>query len=97
MKIIQTHPTFYVELSTDEILICPKTGVCSSYPIWLGKNRAIMRDAIAYFEKHPPETFIECLEIISRFELNGRGTRRKGIPELFTEPEKVVDKPQTFW
>ena len=52
MKIIQAHPTFYVELSPEEIFICPKQGICSSYPIWLGKNRAIMRDVISYFENY---------------------------------------------
>lgn len=97
MKIIQAHPTFYVELSPEEIFICPKQGICSSYPIWLGKNRAIMRDVISYFEKNPPRTFVECLEIIGRFELNGMGSHRQIIPELFPEDDEALDTPKTFW
>ena len=97
MKIIQAHPTFYVELSPDEILLCPKTGICSSYPIWLGKNRAIMREVIAYFEKNPPQTFIECFEIISKFEMDGLGSSKKPVKEIFTEDDKTLDSPKTFW
>jgi len=97
MKIIQAHPTFYVELSPEEIFICPKKGICSSYPIWLGKNRAIMRDVIAYFEKNPPQTFLDCLAIIGRFELNGMSSYRKSIPDLFSEDDEELDTPKTFW
>lgn len=97
MKIIQTHSTFYVELSTDGIILCPKSGICSSYPVWLGKNRAVMREAIAFFEKNPPETIIEFMEVVSKFELNGIMAHTKRIPELFTDPDKPLDETRTFW
>lgn len=97
MKIIQAHPTFYVELSPEEIIVCPKRGICCSYPIWLGKNRAIMRDAIRYFEKHPPTTFTECLGIISKFQLNGMGSGSKVQESYFTKEEKSLDSEKVFW
>ena len=56
-----------------------------------------MRDVLNYFEKHPPTTFIECLEIISRFELNGMSSHKQSIPELFSETDESLDKPKTFW
>ena len=97
MKIIQTHTMFYVELSLEEIRICPKKGVASVYPIWLGKNRAIMRNAIKAFEKDPPQTLIDCLSLIGRLGLEGMSSSKKIIPELFTEKEQSLDKTQTFW
>jgi len=56
-----------------------------------------MRDVISYFEKNPPRTFVECLEIIGRFELNGMGSHRQIIPELFPEDDETLDTPKTFW
>ena len=97
MKIIQAHPTFYVELSQEEIFLCPKQGICSSYPIWLGKNRAIMRDVIAYFEKNPPDTLVDCLAMIGKFELNGLSSHREPIPDLFSEGDGGLDTEKTFW
>lgn len=97
MKIIQAHPTFYVELSQEEIVICPKNGICCSYPIWLGKNRAIMRDVIKHFEKHPPQTFVECLGIVGKFELNGISGGNKCIEAYFTKEEKSIDSNKIFW
>lgn len=97
MKTIQTHASFYVELSPDEIRVVPKTGIISVYPIWLGKNRAIMRDAINAFKKNPPQTPIECLELTSHLGLEGMGGHGERIDELFVESEKSIDKPQIFW
>lgn len=96
MKTIQTHASFYVELSPDEIRVCPKHGVISVYPIWLGKNRAIMRDALNAFKKNPPKTHLECIELTSRLGLAGMGGHGDKIEELFVE-EKNVDKNQIFW
>lgn len=97
MKTIQTHALFYVELSPDEIGIYPKNGINSVYPIWLGKNRAIMRDAIKAFEKDPPQTFIECIELVSRLGLEGMGSHNKAIPELFMDKEESLDDTKIFW
>lgn len=97
MKTIQTHALFYVELSPEEIRICPKHGISSVYPIWLGKNRAIMRDAIKTFEKEPPQTFIECIEMVSRLGLEGMGSHVETIPELFIDTEESLDDMKIFW
>lgn len=97
MKIIQSHPTFYVELSPEEIFLCPKHGVGSSYPVWLGKNRSVMRTVIRRFEKDPPKSFLDCLDIIAHYELNGVSSRKKALPELFTKTEKSLDNERVFW
>lgn len=97
MKTIQTHAKFYVELSPDEIRVCPKYGYCSTYPIWLGKNRAVMREALAYFAKNPPQTWLECIELLSRLGLNGMSSRQKSIPELFVDPKEDLDNDKVFW
>ena len=96
MKKIQTNQKFYIELSPEEIKICTPLA-CSCYPIWLGKNRAIIRDVVAYFEKNPPKTLIECLHIIGHFELNGHGSHEKPVKELFEKDAKDLDNEKTFW
>ena len=97
MKTIQSHESFYVELSPEEIRICPKHWEVTVFPVWLGKNRAIMRDAISYFEKNPPQTFVECIEATSRLGLVGMGSHAKKIPELFTEIDNSLDDVRVFW
>ena len=96
MKIIQTNPDFYIEISLEEIRLCTPLA-CSIYPVWLGKNRAIMRDVVAYFEKHPPETLVDCLHIISIFQLNGQRCSEPPLKELFKKDKKGLDKPSIFW
>ncbi len=95
MKII-TNPHFYLELSQEEIKICTPLA-CSVYPIWLGKNRAVMRDAIEYYEKHPPNDIVECLHIVGHFGLSGLGSREAPVKELFKEDKKSLDNDRIFW
>lgn len=97
MKTIQTHTNFYIEMSPEEILICPKFGLCTTYPIWLGKNRAIMRNAIALFEKDPPRTFVESIGLAGRLGLIGMSSSHDVIPELFVEEEEDLDNNRIFW
>lgn len=97
MKTFQSHASFYVELSPEEIKVCPKHGVPTSYPIWLGKNRAIMREAIADFKKNPPETFVDCIGRAAHLGLCGMGSHTPTIPELFTESQKSLDNDKIFW
>lgn len=96
MTKIQKHPTFYVELSSECIKVVTRLTV-SIYPIWLGKNRAIMRDAVAYFNRHAPETLGECMEIVSRFSLSGQGSNESPNSENFGESTKTIDKHKIFW
>lgn len=97
MKIIQSHPSFYLELSPEEIRLCTKEGACSTYPVWLGKNRAVMREAIRYFEKNPPQTLFDCLHLFGHFGLEGQSCGRNPIRELFTKEEKPLDSERVFW
>ena len=97
MRTIQTHTNFYIEMSPEEILICPKFGLCTTYPIWLGKNRAIMRNAIALFEKDPPKTFVESIGLAGRLGLIGMSSSHNVIPELFVEEEEDLDSNRIFW
>lgn len=96
MNIVLTNPDFYVELSLDEIKIFTKKS-CSVYPVWLGKNRAIMREAIAYFQKNPPQSLFEALHIVGHFGLAGQGTSDRPQLENFRESDKTLDKDQIFW
>lgn len=56
-----------------------------------------MRDVIAYFEKNPPDTLVDCLAIIGKFELNGLSSHREPIPDLFSEGDGGLDTEKTFW
>lgn len=56
-----------------------------------------MRDAIKAFEKEPPQTFIECIELVSRLGLEGMGSHVKTIPELFVDKEESLDDTKIFW
>lgn len=96
MSTIQSHESFYVSLSNEEIIIFTKIS-CSSYPVWLGKNRAIMRDVVKYFHKHPPETLIDCLSIIGKFGLNGIGSNAKPDPKNFKKSKNTIDNSAIFW
>ena len=84
-------------MSPEEILICPKFGLCTTYPIWLGNNRAIMRNAIALFEKDPPKTFVESIGLAGRLGLIGMSSSHNVIPELFVEEEEDLDSNRIFW
>lgn len=94
-KIIKRQ-SFYVELSLDEIKIATRQTV-SLYPIWLGKNRAIIRDVVACFDKTQPETLYECLHIIGHYGLNGQSTNEKPINDFFLSEENAIDKHKKFW
>lgn len=93
---VLSNPDFYITLSYEEICLFTKTS-CSSYPIWLGRNRAIMREVMNYFQKNPPETLYDCLHIIGKFGLSGQGSSRKPDKTRFKKAEKGLDKEQIFW
>lgn len=96
MKTVLTNLNFYVVLSLDEIRIYTKNA-CSVYPVWLGKNRAIMREVVSFFQKNPPHTLYDCLHIVGHFGLAGQGTKDKPNIDFFRNPEKTIDKDQIFW
>lgn len=96
MNTVLTNPDFYVVLSLDQIKIYTKNA-CSIYPIWLGKNRAIMREAVAYFQKNPPESLSEAMHIIGHFGLAGQGANDAPQLDLFKKSEKSLDKDKIFW
>lgn len=97
MKIIQTSNKFYLTTDQDRITICTKLGVCS-YPVWLGKNRAVFKKVLRIIDKNPPESVYDFLDIVGHYELQGFSTGEAPIYELFTKKvEKKVDKKGIFW
>lgn len=96
MNVILTNPSFYIELSLESIKLFTKNS-CSIYPVWLGKNRAIMRDVVAYFQKYPPETLVDALHIVGHFGLSGQGALESPDIQYFKKPDKMLDKDRVFW
>lgn len=71
MDEIYSREKFYVILRKDEILLANKANGVSSYPVWMGKNRSVMRVALKAFRKDPPETLVDFLSFVGHFGLCG--------------------------
>lgn len=71
MQQIFRGKNFYIILRKDEIIFAEKYNGVSTYPKWLGKNRAVMRNAQKAIRKDPPKTLIDFLHYVGHFELSG--------------------------
>lgn len=96
MITIQNHEDFYIYISKDNIQVCTRLS-CSSYPVWLGKNRAVMRDVIKHLEKNPPDTLVDFLDIVGKFNLHGIGSNEKPNKDFFKKDDNTIDNNKIFW
>lgn len=96
MERITPGTGIYIEFDKTQIILFTEHG-SSVYPVWLGKNRATMKKAIATLRTSPPETLITFLEFISNYRLTGLIGSFPVQKNLLKYRDKSLDKPQTFY
>jgi len=96
MERITPGTGFYLEFNKTEIRLFTQHG-CSTYPIWLGKNRAVMKKIVAILREDPPLTLVDFLDMVSKYNLTGLGSNVVIHRELLTKHDKGLDKPQLFF
>lgn len=93
---ILKRPTFYIELSNKEIRVATKIEV-SVYPVWLGKNRAVMKNAIKKFLSEDPMTLYDTMDLVGKFGLDGVNLPEKPNKDNFGKPNKINKKNSIFY
>lgn len=89
MQQIFRGKNFYVILLKDEIKFGEKYNGVTTYPKWLGKNRAVMRNAQKAIRKDPPKTVIDFLHYVGHFELAGAHAHGESVDKsLFLNQDK---------
>lgn len=96
MERITPGTGFYIEYEKEEIRLFTKHS-CSVYPIWLGKNRAVMKKALAELKEYPPETLVAFLELISKYKLTGLVGSAVTQTDLLKYRDKSLDKNPLFF
>lgn len=96
MEYITSTNGFYLELHDDEVRLFTQ-HYCSSYPVWLGKNRANMKKFLAALRNSPPTTIVDFLEYVSVYNMSGHRGAHAPQQELLKNKHKRLDKTSVFY